>query len=121
MLKEVKKTYQEIDLIVGNNASSEAALALEESDADAIKVCLDPESICTTRFSANVGVPQLSAIFDTANAIEGEEIPNHDGVRYSWDIVKVLAAGVQFIQVGSGFAGVDESPDNAVIYNNRKT
>lgn len=122
VLKEVKKTYPEIDVIVGNIATAEAALALEKAGADAVKIGIGPGSICTTRVIAGVGVPQLSAIFDTANALKGKNIPiiADGGIRYSGDIVKALAAGAYSIMAGSYFAGVEESPGEAIIYNGRK-
>jgi len=121
-LKEAKKRYKNIDIIVGNIATGEAALALAEAGADAVKVGIGPGSICTTRIIAGVGVPQLSAIFEVAKALKGTDIPviADGGIRYSGDIVKALAAGANTIMAGSLFAGVEESPGETIIFNGRK-
>ena len=121
-LKEAKRRYKEIDIIVGNIATGEAALALAEAGADAVKVGIGPGSICTTRIIAGVGVPQLSAIFEVAKALRGTDIPviADGGIRYSGDIVKALAAGANTIMAGSLFAGVEESPGETIIFNGRK-
>lgn len=122
VLKEVKKTYDNIDVVVGNIATAEAATTLVNAGADAIKVGIGPGSICTTRVIAGVGVPQLSAIFDVASAVKDSQIPiiADGGIRYSGDIVKAIAAGAHSIMVGSLFAGVEESPGETIIYNGRK-
>ena len=122
LLKTVKKEYQEIDVVVGNIGTHEAAKALVDAGADAVKVGVGPGSICTTRVIAGVGIPQLTAIFDVANAIKGSGVPiiADGGVRYSGDIVKALAAGAHSIMAGSLFAGVEESPGETIIYNGRK-
>ena len=111
-----------IDMVVGNIATKEAALALKEAGADAIKVGIGPGSICTTRVIAGVGVPQLSAIMDVANALKGSGIPliGDGGIRFSGDIVKALAAGASSVMVGSMFAGVEESPGETIIYEGRR-
>jgi len=121
-LKEAKKRYKTIDIIVGNIATGEAALALVKAGADAVKVGIGPGSICTTRIIAGVGVPQLSAIFEVAKALKGTDIPviADGGIRYSGDIVKALAAGADTIMAGSLFAGVEESPGETIIFNGRK-
>jgi IMP dehydrogenase len=121
-LKRAKKQYPEIDIIVGNIATAEAARALVDAGADAVKVGIGPGSICTTRVVAGVGVPQLSAIYEVASAVKGTGVPViADGaIRYSGDIVKALSAGADSIMAGSLFAGVDESPGDTIIYNGRK-
>jgi IMP dehydrogenase len=122
MLKKVKKEYPKIDVIVGNIATAEAALALVKAGADAVKVGIGPGSICTTRVIAGVGVPQLNAIYDIAQALANTGVPviADGGIRYSGDVVKALAAGADTIMAGSMFAGVDESPGETIIYNGRK-
>lgn len=121
-LKEAKKRYQDIDIIVGNIATGDAALALVEAGADAVKVGIGPGSICTTRVIAGVGVPQLSAIYEVAKALKGTGVPviADGGIRYSGDIVKALAAGANTIMAGSLLAGVEESPGETIIFNGRK-
>ncbi len=122
MAAKVKKNYPNIDLVVGNVATAEAALDLVKAGADAVKVGIGPGSICTTRIIAGVGVPQLTAIYDVANALEGTGVPviADGGIRYTGDIVKAIAAGANTIMAGSLFAGVDESPGEAIIYDGRK-
>jgi IMP dehydrogenase len=122
MLKKVKAKFPNIDVVVGNIATGEAATMLVEAGADAVKVGIGPGSICTTRVIAGVGVPQLSAIFEVAKALEGTDIPviADGGIRYSGDIVKALAAGANTIMAGSLFAGVEESPGETIIFNGRK-
>ncbi len=121
-LKEAKKRFPQIDIVVGNIATGEAAKALVEAGADAVKVGIGPGSICTTRVIAGVGVPQLSAIYEVANAIKGTGVPliGDGGIRYSGDIVKAIAAGASCIMAGSLLAGVEESPGDTIIYNGRK-
>ena len=121
-LKEAKKRYPQIDIVVGNIATPEAAKALVEAGADAVKVGIGPGSICTTRVIAGVGVPQLSAIYEVSKALEGTDVPviADGGIRYSGDMVKALAAGASSIMVGSLLAGVEESPGDTIIYNGRK-
>jgi IMP dehydrogenase len=121
-LKSAKKISEEIDLIVGNIGTGDAAKDLIKAGADAMKVGVGPGSICTTRVIAGVGVPQLTAIFDVAKAAEGSGVPiiADGGIRYSGDIVKALAAGAHSIMAGSLFAGVEESPGETIIYNGRK-
>jgi len=122
MCQQVKIRYPEIDVIVGNVGTGEAARALVEAGADAIKVGIGPGSICTTRIIAGVGVPQLSAIYDVAMAIKGSGVPliADGGIRYSGDITKAIASGADSIMAGSLFAGVEESPGETIIYNGRK-
>ncbi len=121
-LIEAKKRYSEIDFIVGNIATGQAALALAKAGADAVKVGIGPGSICTTRIIAGVGMPQLSAIYEVAKALKGTDIPviADGGIRYSGDIVKALAAGAYTIMAGSLLAGVEESPGETIIFNGRK-
>lgn len=121
-LKEAKKRFPQIDIVVGNIATGEAAMALVEAGADAVKVGIGPGSICTTRVIAGVGVPQLSAIYEVANAIKGTGVPliGDGGIRYSGDIVKAIAAGASCIMAGSLLAGVEESPGDTIIFNGRK-
>jgi IMP dehydrogenase len=121
-LKKLKKKFPGLEVVVGNVATAAAALALVEAGADGVKVGIGPGSICTTRVIAGVGVPQLTAIFDVANALKGSGVPviADGGIRYSGDIVKALAAGASSIMAGSLFAGVEESPGETIIYNGRK-
>lgn len=122
MAKLVKKHHPDIELVVGNIATAEAAKDLVKAGADAIKVGIGPGSICTTRVIAGVGVPQLTAVYDVAKALEGTGIPviADGGIRYTGDIVKAVAAGASSIMAGSLFAGVDESPGETIIYDGRK-
>ena len=121
-LRKAKAQFPTIDIIVGNIATAEAALALAEAGADAVKVGIGPGSICTTRIIAGVGVPQLSAIYGVSKALKGTGVPviADGGIRYSGDIVKALAAGANTIMAGSLFAGVEESPGETIIFNGRK-
>lgn len=121
-LKTVKEKFPTIDVVVGNIATAEAAEYLVKAGADGIKVGIGPGSICTTRIVAGVGVPQLTAIFDAAQAAHKYGVPviADGGLRYSGDIVKALAAGGDCVMMGSMFAGVEESPGETIIYNGRK-
>ena len=121
-LKKVKSSFPDLEVVVGNVGTGEAAQALVDAGADGIKVGVGPGSICTTRVIAGVGIPQLTAIFDVADAIKGSGVPviADGGIRYSGDIVKALAAGASSIMIGSLFAGVEESPGETIIYNGRK-
>jgi IMP dehydrogenase len=121
-LKEVKSKHPKLDVIVGNIATAEAAKYLADAGADAVKVGIGPGSICTTRIIAGVGVPQLTAINDVAQALEGTGVPiiADGGIRYTGDIVKAIAAGADTVMVGSMFAGVEESPGETIIYEGRK-
>jgi IMP dehydrogenase len=122
ILKKAKKKFSSLDIIVGNIATAEAALALVKAGADGVKVGIGPGSICTTRVIAGVGVPQLSAIFNVSGALKDTGVPviADGGIRYSGDIVKAIAAGASSIMAGSLFAGVEESPGETIIYNGRK-
>ena len=122
MLKRVKKEYPDLDVVVGNIATGEAAKMLVAAGASGVKVGIGPGSICTTRVIAGVGVPQLSAIYDVAKAVAGTGVPviADGGLRYSGDIVKALAAGADAVMAGSLLAGVEESPGETIIYNGRK-
>lgn len=122
VLKQVKAKFPQIDVVVGNIATGEAAKYLVDAGADGVKVGIGPGSICTTRVIAGVGVPQLSAVYDVAKALEGTGIPliADGGIRYSGDIVKALAAGGYSVMLGGLLAGVEESPGETIIYNGRK-
>jgi IMP dehydrogenase len=108
----VKEKFPQIDVVVGNIATTEAAKFLVEAGADGIKVGIGPGSICTTRVIAGVGVPQLSAIYEVSKALKGTGVPliADGGLRYSGDIVKALAAGGSSVMMGSMLAGTEESP-----------
>ena len=122
VLRAVKEKYPELDVVVGNIATGDAARYLVENGADGVKVGIGPGSICTTRVIAGVGVPQLSAVYDVAKALEGTGVPliADGGIRYSGDIVKALAAGAYSVMLGGMLAGVEESPGDTIIYNGRK-
>lgn len=121
-LKEAKKIFPNVDIIVGNIATGEAAKMLVEAGADGVKVGIGPGSICTTRIVAGVGVPQLSAVYDVASALKGTGVPliADGGLRYSGDVVKALAAGGYCVMIGSLVAGTEESPGETIIFNGRK-
>lgn len=124
VIDQVKKikNFFDIDLIVGNIATGDAAKALVKAGADGIKVGVGPGSICTTRIIAGVGIPQLSAIYESTKAIKGSGIPviADGGIRFSGDVVKGLAAGANSIMVGSLFAGTEEAPGDIILYEGRK-
>ncbi len=122
ILKEIKKVYPAIDIVVGNIATGEAAKYLVEAGADAVKVGIGPGSICTTRVVAGVGFPQLSAIISVAKAIKGSGVPviADGGVRYTGDIPKAIAAGADSVMLGSLLAGTKESPGETIIFEGRK-
>ncbi len=122
LVEQWRDKYPEIDVVVGNIATGEAARYLVENGADGVKVGIGPGSICTTRIIAGVGVPQLSAVYDVAKALEGTGVPliADGGIRYSGDIVKALAAGGCSVMLGGMLAGVEESPGDTIIYNGRK-
>jgi IMP dehydrogenase len=122
ILRDIKKNFPLTDVVVGNIGTGEAAKILVKEGADAVKVGIGPGSICTTRVIAGVGVPQLSAIYNVAKAIEGSGVPiiADGGIRYSGDIIKAIAAGADSIMAGSLFAGVEESPGETIIFNGRK-
>ncbi|MCR4808597.1 MAG: IMP dehydrogenase [Prevotella sp.] len=121
-LREAKASFKDIDIVVGNIATGEAARLLVENGADSVKVGIGPGSICTTRVVAGVGVPQLSAVYDVYSALKGTDVPliADGGLRYSGDIVKALAAGGSCVMIGSLVAGTEESPGDTIIYNGRK-
>ncbi len=121
LLKEAKKQFN-VDIVVGNVATGEAAKALADAGADAVKVGIGPGSICTTRVVAGVGVPQLTAIYDTSEALKGTGVPviADGGLRYSGDVVKALAAGGSCVMIGSLVAGTEESPGETIIFSGRK-
>ena len=121
-LRKIKAVYPELDTVVGNIATAEAAARLIEAGADSLKVGIGPGSICTTRIIAGVGVPQISAIYDVAKAAEGSGVPviADGGLRYSGDIVKALAAGGDCVMIGSMFAGTDEAPGEVCEEGGRK-
>lgn len=122
VLRAVKEKYPNIDVVVGNIATGEAAKYLVENGADGVKVGIGPGSICTTRIIAGVGVPQLTAVYDVAKALKDTDVPliADGGIRYSGDIVKALAAGAHSVMLGGMLAGVEESPGDTIIYNGRK-
>ena len=117
----VKQNYPQIDVIGGNIATGDAARALAEAGADAVKVGIGPGSICTTRIVAGVGVPQIMAVDSVATALQGSGVPliSDGGVRYSGDIAKAIAAGASTVMMGSMFAGTEEAPGEIVLYQGR--
>ncbi|CAM3856130.1 IMP dehydrogenase [Mucilaginibacter galii] len=121
-LKEVKAKYPDLQVIAGNIATADAARALAEAGADAVKVGIGPGSICTTRIIAGVGVPQLYAVYECAKALEGTGVPviADGGIKHTGDIAKAIAAGASSIMAGSLFAGVEESPGETIIYEGRR-
>lgn len=121
-VREAKKAFPDVDIVVGNIATGEAAKMLVEVGADAVKVGIGPGSICTTRVVAGVGVPQLSAVYDVAKALEGTGVPliADGGLRYSGDVVKAIAAGGYSVMIGSLVAGTEEAPGETILYNGRK-
>lgn len=121
-LKKIKKKYPKLDVIVGNIATGQAAKDLVKAGADAVKVGVGPGSICTTRVIAGIGMPQLTAIMEVAQAIEGSGVPvvGDGGIRYSGDMVKAIVAGADTIMSGGIYAGTDEAPGVTIIYEGRK-
>jgi IMP dehydrogenase len=121
-LKKVKQKYPDLDVIVGNIATYEAAATLADAGADAVKVGVGPGSICTTRVIAGVGVPQLTAVAEAYRALAGTGIPliADGGVRFSGDVVKALAAGADSVMIGSMLAGTEEAPGEVILYESRK-
>ena len=121
-LKDVKKHFTNIDIVVGNIATAEAARALVDAGADAVKVGVGPGSICTTRIIAGIGMAQLSAVMQAAQAIEGSGVPviADGGIRFSGDVVKAVAGGADTVMIGSALAGTDEAPGEVVLYEGRK-
>ena len=121
-LVEAKASFPNVDIVVGNVATAEAAKLLADNGADCVKVGIGPGSICTTRVVAGVGVPQLRAVYDVATALKDANIPliADGGLRYSGDVVKALAAGGNCVMIGSLVAGTEESPGDTIIFNGRK-
>ncbi len=121
-LKEVKAAFPDLQVIAGNVATGEAALALANAGADGVKVGIGPGSICTTRIIAGVGVPQLYAVYECAEALKGTGVPviADGGIKHTGDIAKAIAAGAGSIMAGSLFAGVEESPGESIIYEGRR-
>ena len=121
-LKEIKQAFPDLEVIVGNIATAEAARYLVDAGADAVKVGIGPGSICTTRVVAGVGFPQFSAVLEVAAAIKGSGVPviADGGVRYTGDIPKAIAAGADTVMLGSLLAGTKESPGETIIYEGRK-
>jgi IMP dehydrogenase len=117
----VKRHYPQVDVIGGNIATGEAALALAEAGADAVKVGIGPGSICTTRIVTGVGVPQVMAIDSVAKALAGSGVPliADGGIRYSGDLAKAIAAGADTVMMGGAFAGTEEAPGEVVLYQGR--
>ena len=122
VLKAVKKSFPDLDVVVGNIATAEAAKYLVTAGADAVKVGIGPGSICTTRVVAGVGFPQFSAVLEVAEAIKGSGVPviADGGIRYTGDIPKAIAAGADCVMLGSLLAGTKESPGETIIYEGRK-
>lgn len=120
-IRWVKKHFPEVQLIGGNIATGEAAIALAEAGVDAVKVGIGPGSICTTRIISGVGVPQLTAIMNVAKALQKYNIPliADGGIRYSGDISKAIAAGASTVMIGSLLAGTDEAPGETILYQGR--
>ena len=117
----IKRSFPQVEVIGGNIATADAARALDEAGADGVKVGIGPGSICTTRIVAGVGVPQISAISDVADALAGSGIPliADGGIRYSGDVAKALAAGAYTVMMGSMFAGTEEAPGEVILYQGR--
>ncbi len=122
MVKLIKQSFPKLQVIAGNIGTAEAAIALADAGADAVKVGIGPGSICTTRIIAGVGVPQLYAVYECAKALRGRGVPviADGGIKQTGDIVKAIAAGASTIMAGSLFAGVEESPGETIIYEGRK-
>ena len=120
--KKVKQLFPDLELIVGNIATGEAAKALADAGADAVKVGVGPGSICTTRVIAGVGMPQLSAVVESAKALKGSGVAviADGGIRFSGDVVKAIAGGADSIMIGSLLAGTEEAPGEVIIYEGRK-
>jgi IMP dehydrogenase len=122
VLKQVKAKFPDLDVVVGNIATPEAALYLAQNGADAVKVGIGPGSICTTRVVAGVGFPQFSAVLEVAAALKGTGVPviADGGIRYTGDIPKAIAAGADCVMLGSLLAGTMESPGETIIFEGRK-
>ena len=122
IVRKVKTAFPELQIIAGNIATGEAAKALVEAGADAVKVGVGPGSICTTRIIAGVGMPQLSAVYECAKAIKGSGVPviADGGIRFSGDVVKAIVGGADSVMIGSLLAGTDEAPGEMTIFEGRK-
>ncbi|MCO5100271.1 MAG: IMP dehydrogenase [Burkholderiaceae bacterium] len=120
-VRAIRRAHADVDIVAGNIATAEAARALVEAGADAVKVGIGPGSICTTRVVAGVGVPQITAIADVASALAGTDVPlvADGGIRYSGDVAKAIAAGADSVMLGSMFAGTEEAPGEAILYQGR--
>ena len=121
-VREVKKRFPEIDLMAGNIATYEGAMALIDAGADAMKVGIGPGSICTTRMVTGAGMPQITAISEAYRAAQGARgfrVIADGGIKYSGDMTKAIAAGASVVMMGSLFAGVDESPGETILYQGR--
>ncbi len=120
-VREIKRNFPQVDVVAGNIATADAAVALREAGADGVKVGIGPGSICTTRVVAGVGVPQITAISEVAKALEGSGVPliADGGVRFSGDIAKAIAAGAHTVMMGSMFAGTEEAPGEVILYQGR--
>jgi IMP dehydrogenase len=120
-VRTIKRQYPSVEIVAGNVATAEAARALIDAGADAVKVGIGPGSICTTRIVAGVGVPQITAISDVAAALEGTGVPliADGGIRYSGDVAKAVAAGADAVMLGSMFAGTEEAPGEVILYQGR--
>ncbi len=121
MVRWVKSKFPEIDVIAGNIATGEAAIALRDAGADAVKIGIGPGSICTTRIVAGVGIPQISAIYEASNALNGDiPVIADGGIRHSGDIAKAIVAGANSVMMGSALAGTEESPGEKILYEGRQ-
>ncbi len=120
-VRAIRRAHADVDIVAGNIATAEAARALMEAGADAVKVGIGPGSICTTRVVAGVGVPQITAIADVASALAGTDVPlvADGGIRYSGDVAKAIAAGADSVMLGSMFAGTEEAPGEVILYQGR--
>jgi IMP dehydrogenase len=120
--RKVKRKFPGLDVVVGNIGTGDGARALVKAGADAVKVGVGPGSICTTRVVAGVGLPQLSAVYESAKALKGSGVPviADGGIRFSGDIVKALAAGADSVMIGSLLAGTEEAPGEVIIYEGRR-
>ena len=121
MIKKIKRSFKNIDVIGGNIATAEAAIELQKAGADAVKVGMGPGSICTTRIIAGIGVPQITAIYDIKKALQKTDIPviADGGIRFSGDIAKAIAAGADSVMLGSLFAGTEEAPGKVELFQGR--